>query len=113
MCTQACPHACTHTTTLTLTPSPCPPPPPPASPACCQIKAWKAGHKRECAAKGAAEATESSRSAVQPAAHPTSTLTADQCRLLTTLEGLHKEESWQGVVSLEGEALELATTVGV
>ena len=39
-------------------------------------------------------------------------LTADHCRLLTTLQELHKEENWQGVVSLEGEALELATTVG-
>ena len=53
VCTQAYPHACTHTTTLTLTPSPCPPPPPPASPACCQIKVWTAEHERECVAKGA------------------------------------------------------------
>jgi len=87
----------------------------PPAPACfnrMQIKAWKAGHKRECAAKGAAEVTDSSTSAVQQAAHPASMLTADHCRLLTTLQELHKEENWQGVVSLEGEALELATTVG-
>jgi len=112
MCTQAYPHACTHTTTLTLTPSPCPPPLPPASPACCQIKAWKAGHKRECIAKGAAEATDSSRSAEQQAARPTSTLTADQRRLLTTMQGLAREENWQGVVKMEREILALATTVG-
>ena len=56
---------------------------------------------------------------MQQAAHPASMLTADQRRLLTTLKGLlttlnglQAEENWQGVVSLEGEALELATTVG-
>ena len=49
---------------------------------------------------------------MQQAAHPASMLTADQRRLLTTLQGLVKEKNWQGVVSLEGEALEFATTVG-
>ena len=49
---------------------------------------------------------------MQQAARPTSTLTADQLRLLTTLQGLAREENWQGVVNLERELLALATTVG-
>ena len=49
---------------------------------------------------------------MQQAARPTSTLTADQRRLLTTLKGLEEEENWQGVVNLERELLALATTVG-
>ena len=49
---------------------------------------------------------------MQQAARPTSTLTADQLRLLTTLTGLEEEENWQGVVNLERELLALATTVG-
>ena len=48
---------------------------------------------------------------MQQAARPTSTLTADQRRLLTTLKGLAREENWQGVVNLERELLALATTV--
>ena len=48
---------------------------------------------------------------MQQAARPTSTLTADQRRLLTTLKGLEEEENWQGVVNLEREILALATTV--
>ena len=48
---------------------------------------------------------------MQQAARPTSTLTADQCRLLTTLKGLEEEDNWQGVVNLERELLALATTV--
>ena len=47
---------------------------------------------------------------MQQAARPTSTLTADQLRLLTTLTGLEEEE--KGVVNLERELLALATTVG-
>ena len=49
---------------------------------------------------------------MQQAARPTSTPTADQLRLLTTLKGLEEEENWQGVVNLERELLALATTVG-
>ena len=99
-------HHHSHANSLTLST----PPPPPASPACCQIKAWRAGHKRECVAKGAAEAMDSSRSAVQQAARPTSTLTADQRRLLTTLEGLEEEENWQGVVNPGGSCVTASYT---
>ena len=61
----------------------------------CQIRAWKAGHKRECVlAEG--RMREPERRDMQQAVSPSRTLTADQRRLLTRLcyVAACAEKSW-------------------
>ena len=59
---------------------------------CCQIKAWKAGHQRECAA--------APPTGTRPAAKPT----ADQMRVLKILEQLAGAADWRGVAAQERAA---------
>jgi len=94
----------------------------------CQTKAWKAGHKRECtpapqaapraAAAAAAVASRraaasAARRAVQAAAFPTNTMTAEQSRLLSRLADLEAARDWKAILALESEALALAHAVRV
>jgi tetratricopeptide (TPR) repeat protein len=65
---------------------------------CCQIKAWKAGHKGECAAGTSGRAT---------AAKPT----ADQMRVLEILEQLAGAADWRGVAAQERAARAVAAVV--
>jgi tetratricopeptide (TPR) repeat protein len=66
---------------------------------CCQIKAWKAGHKRECVAAARAD----TRTAANP--------TADQMRVLKTLEQLGVAADWRGVAAQERAARAVAAAV--
>ena len=54
---------------------------------CCQIKAWKAGHKGKCKAAALAD----TRTAAKP--------TADQMRVLEILEQLDGAADWRGVAA--------------
>ena len=80
----------------------------------CQIKAWKAGHKGECAghqkrdiwgmrAGAAAASLSSSRKAAA--------LTADQWRVLQQLEEHAAAADWRGVAALESAGNEVAAAV--
>ena len=71
----------------------------PLSLCCCQIKAWKAGHKGECKAAARAD----TRTAAKP--------TADQMRVLKTLEQLDDASDWRGVAAQEREARAVAAAV--
>jgi tetratricopeptide (TPR) repeat protein len=66
---------------------------------CCQIKAWKAGHKRECAAAARAD--------IRTAAKPT----ADQVRVLKILEQLDDAADWRGAAAQERAAKAVAAAV--
>ena len=66
---------------------------------CCQIKAWKAGHKRECVAAARAD----TRTAANP--------TADQMRVLKTLEQLAVAADWRGVAAQEHAARAVSAAV--
>ena len=66
---------------------------------CCQIKAWKAGHKGQCT--GAARAD--TRTAAKP--------TADQMRVLEILEQLDGAADWRGVAAQERAARAVAAAV--
>jgi len=66
---------------------------------CCQIKAWKAGHKRECVAVAGAD--------IRTAAKPT----ADQMRVLKILEQLEDAADWRGVAAQERAAKAVAAAV--
>jgi tetratricopeptide (TPR) repeat protein len=69
------------------------------SPVCCQIKAWKAGHKRECAAA----APSGTRTAAKP--------TADQMRVLVILKQLADAADWRCVAAQERAARAVAAAV--
>jgi hypothetical protein len=69
------------------------------SPVCCQIKAWKAGHKRECAAA----APSGTRTAAKP--------TADQMRVLVILKQLADAADWLGLAAQERAARAVAAAV--
>ena len=105
MCTCAHAHARTHTHTRTQTDTRAN-----ASPSlslqtrtlslcCCQIKAWKAGHKGECVAAARAD----TRNAAKP--------TADQMRVLKMLEELAGAADWRGVSAQERAARAVAAAV--
>ena len=67
----------------------------------CQTRAWKAGHKRECAP-------------CAPAQHeplPASTPTPEQLRLQARLDELRGAMDWRGLMALESEALVVAQDV--
>ena len=66
---------------------------------CCQIKAWKAGHQRECAA------------AVRAGTRTAATPTADQMRVLVILKQLADAADWRGVVAQECAARAVAAAV--
>ena len=66
---------------------------------CCQIKAWKAGHKGECVAAARAD----TRTAAKP--------TADQMRVLKMLEQLAGAADWRGVAAQERAARAVAAAV--
>ena len=66
---------------------------------CCQIKAWKAGHKGDCVAAARAD----TRTAAKP--------TADQMRVLKMLEQLAGTADWRGVVAQERAARAVAAAV--
>ena len=66
---------------------------------CCQIKAWKAGHKGECKAAARAD----TRTAAKP--------TADQMRVLKMLEQLAGAADWRGVAAQERAARAVAAAV--
>ena len=66
---------------------------------CCQIKAWKAGHKGECVAAARAD----TRNAAKP--------TADQMRVLKMLEELAGAADWRGVSAQERAARAVAAAV--
>ena len=65
----------------------------------CQIKAWKAGHKGDCAA--------AVRSGTRTAAKPT----ADQMRVLERLSQLAGARDWRGVAAQERAAKAVAAAV--
>ena len=67
---------------------------------CCQIKAWKAGHKGECVAAACRADT---RTAAKP--------TADQMRVLKMLEQLAGAADWRGVAAQERAARAVADAV--
>jgi len=71
----------------------------PLSLCCCQIKAWKAGHKGEC--KPAARAD--TRTAAK--------LTADQIRMLEILKQLDGAADWRGVAAQERAARAVAAAL--
>jgi hypothetical protein len=76
--------------------------PPPTSTlclSCCQIKAWKAGHKGECTAAARAD----TRTAAKP--------TADQMRVLEVLHQLTVAADWRGVAAQERAARALAAAM--
>ena len=62
---------------------------------CCQIKAWKAGHKGECVA----------------AARADTRTTAEQMRVLKMLEQLDGAADWRGVAAQEHAARAVAAAV--
>jgi hypothetical protein len=66
---------------------------------CCQIKAWKAGHKSECTAAARAD----TRTPAKP--------TADQMRVLKILEQLDSVPDWRGVAAQERAARTVAAAV--
>jgi hypothetical protein len=66
---------------------------------CCQIKAWKAGHKSECTAAARAD----TRTAAK--------LTADQMRVLKILVQLDVAADWRGVAAQERESRALAAAL--
>ena len=66
---------------------------------CCQIKAWRAGHKGECVA--------AARAGTRTAAKPT----ADQIRVLDILEQLDGAADWRGVAAQERAARAVAAAV--
>ena len=66
---------------------------------CCQIKAWKAGHKGNCVAAARAD----TRTAPKP--------TADQMRVVKMLEQLAGAANWRGVAAQEGAARAVAAAV--
>ena len=99
-------HTCIHTHTQTdrhsrkcLTVA-LPPQPDPLSLCCCQIKAWRAGHKGECVMAAA-------RADMRTAAKPT----ADQMRVLKILEQLAGAADWRGVAAQERAARAVAAAV--
>ena len=67
---------------------------------CCQIKAWRAGHKGECVMAAA-------RADMRTAAKPT----ADQMRVLKILEQLAGAADWRGVAAQERAARAVAAAV--
>ena len=71
----------------------------PLSLCCCQIKAWKAGHKGECVAAARAD----TRTAAKP--------TAEQMRVLKMLGQLEGAADWRGVAAQERAAREVAAAV--
>ena len=71
----------------------------PLSLCCCQIKAWKAGHKGKCKAAARAD----TRTAAKP--------TADQMRVLKMLEQLAGAADWRGVAAQERAARAVAAAV--
>jgi hypothetical protein len=71
----------------------------PLSLCCCQIKAWKAGHKGKCKAAARAE----TRTAAKP--------TAAQMRVMKMLEQLAGAADWRGVAAQEGAARTVAAAV--
>jgi hypothetical protein len=66
---------------------------------CCQIKAWKAGHKGDCVT--------AARGDILTAAKPT----ADQMRVLKMLEQLAGAADWRGVAAQERAARAVAAAV--
>ena len=66
---------------------------------CCQIKAWKAGHKGDCVAAARAD----TRTAAKP--------TAEQMRVLKMLEQLAGAADWRGVAAQERAARAVAAAV--
>jgi len=66
---------------------------------CCQIKAWKAGHKGDCVAAARAD----TRTAAKP--------TADQMCVLKMLEQLAGAADWRGVSAQERAARAVAAAV--
>jgi tetratricopeptide (TPR) repeat protein len=99
-------HTCIHTLhtdTQTLAEMPhrrSPSPTRPLSLCCCQIKAWRAGHKGECVMAAA-------RADMRTAAKPT----ADQMRVLKILEQLAGAADWRGVAAQERAARAVAAAV--
>jgi tetratricopeptide (TPR) repeat protein len=81
------PHRCSPSPTGTL------------SLCCCQIKAWKAGHKGQC--------TAAARAYTRTAAKPT----ADQMRVLEILEQLDGAADWRGVAAQERAARAVAAAM--
>jgi len=90
-------HKLTHSYNA-LKPSALPPQPGPFL-CCCQIKAWKAGHKGECAAAARAD----TRTAAKP--------TADQMRVLKILAQLAVAADWRGVAAQERAARAVAAAM--
>ena len=75
----------------------------------CQTRAWKAGHKRECAPGDgrrvvAAAAAQARRALPQQAAG----ITSDQMRLLAQIKSLWEAHNWKGLATLERKACDLA-----
>jgi tetratricopeptide (TPR) repeat protein len=96
-------HTHAHTDTQTLAEMPhhrSPSPTRPLSLCCCQIKAWRAGHKGECVMAAA-------RADMRTAAKPT----ADQMRVLKILEQLAGAADWRGVAAQERAARAVAAAV--
>jgi tetratricopeptide (TPR) repeat protein len=104
-CARARTHAYTHLETdrQTLAQMPhrrSPSPTRPLSLCCCQIKAWRAGHKGECVMAAA-------RADMRTAAKPT----ADQMCVLKILEQLAGAADWRGVAAQERAARAVAAAV--
>jgi len=85
---------------------------------CCQIKAWKAGHKGECGVASRAlnrkEIDRAYRRGLRQDAdtRTAATPTAYQWRVLRRLEQLAAADDWRGVVALEPASREVAQDVG-
>ena len=69
----------------------------------CQCKAWKAGHKGDCALAHEQRAATGTRKAAKP--------TADQTRVLEILEQLVGAADWRGVAAQERAARAVAAAV--
>ena len=93
-------HIHTHRQTLAQMPHRCSPSPTRTlSLCCCQIKAWKAGHKGDCVAAARAD----TRTAAKP--------TADQMRVVKMLEQLAGAADWRGVAAQGRAARTVAAAV--
>jgi tetratricopeptide (TPR) repeat protein len=95
-------HACTNTQRQTDAQMPHRRSPSPTrclSLCCCQIKAWKAGHKGECVAAARADPRTAAK------------LTANQMRVLKILKQLDGAADWRGVAAQERAARAVAAAV--
>ena len=72
----------------------------------CQTRAWKAGHKRECAPGDGKRAAQAGGSLRQQAAGVTAN--SSRMHLLAQILSLYEAQNWRGLITLEHKATGLA-----